>query len=233
VTGRHDLAATLPWLHEGTAHLLRTAAGLDDDALRGASRLPGWTRAHVLGHVARNAEALTRLATWARTGVETPMYPDPARRAAEIEESARQAPATLRAELESTSDTLASALGALTPEGWQARVRSALGRDIPAAEIPWIRIREVWLHPVDLGTGAAVTDLPAGVVDLLLDDVTAALSRKDGCPSVTLAPTDRPTTWSLGAPPRARRVDAPAADLVGWLTGRVSHPEWPALPGWL
>jgi maleylpyruvate isomerase len=33
----------------------------------------------------------------------------------------------------------------LTAARWEAGVRSALGRAIPAAELPWMRIREVWL----------------------------------------------------------------------------------------
>jgi maleylpyruvate isomerase len=233
MTTRHDTGATLTWMREGTAHLVRHAEKLADGDLPGPSLLPGWTRAHVLGHLARNAEALTRLATWARTGVETPMYADSTQRAAEIEESASRSPARLRAELVSTADTLAGALDVLTARQWQSPVRSALGREIPAAEIPWMRIREVWLHAVDLDTGAAVTDLPAGVVDLLLDDVTAALSRKDGCPNLTLTPTDRATTWRLGSAPSEHTIAAPAAELAGWLTGRGHTGNRPALPTWL
>jgi maleylpyruvate isomerase len=233
MTGRHDTPVTVAWMREGTAHLLRCADRLDDAAFAAPSLLPGWTRAHVLGHVARNAEALTRLATWARTGVETPMYADRAQRAAEIEESAAKPPATLRGELVSSAETLDAALDALTSEQWQAQVRSALGRAIPAAEIPWMRIREMWLHAVDLDGGASVTDLPDGVVDLLLDDVTTALSRKDGCPAVRLSPSDRVGTWQLGAPPSDHAIEAPAADLAGWLTGRLQREHWPALPAWL
>ena len=233
MTGRHDTPVTLGWMREGTAHLLRSADKLDDDAFAAPSALPGWTRAHVAAHVARNAEALTRLATWARTGVETPMYADRAQRAAEIEESAVRPAETLRSELVSTAEALDAALDALTAEQWQAQVRSALGRAIPAAEIPWMRIREVWLHAVDLGAGASVADLPDGVVDLLLDDVTAALSGKDGCPAIRLVPADRPGTWQLGTVPAERTVEAPAAVLAGWLTGRVRRADWPALPAWL
>ncbi|WP_199435312.1 maleylpyruvate isomerase family mycothiol-dependent enzyme [Qaidamihabitans albus] len=233
MTGRHDITVTLAWMREGTAYLLRWADRLGDDAFAGPSRLPGWTRAHVLGHVARNAEALTRLATWARTGVETPMYTDRAQRNAEIEESAATPPASLRGELVSSAETLDAALEVLTAEQWQAQVRSALGRAVPAAEIPWMRIREVWLHAIDLDGGASVAELPDGVAGLLLDDVTAALSRKDGCPAVTLAPTDRAGTWRLGAAPSERTIKAPAADLVGWLTGRLRSQQWPALPAWL
>jgi maleylpyruvate isomerase len=49
----------------------RFAAGtvhrIAEDDLRTPGLLPGWSRAHVIGHLARNAEALGGLARWART----------------------------------------------------------------------------------------------------------------------------------------------------------------------
>ena len=77
-----------------------------------------------------------------------------------------------------------------------------------------------------------VADLPDGVLDLLLDDVTTALSGKDGCPTYELAPDDRSRTWQLGRGAPDAAVTAPAADVVGWLTGRVPAAQ-PALPRWL
>jgi maleylpyruvate isomerase len=228
---RHDTSLTLPWMREGTTHLLAVVDKLTDGEFSAPSALPDWTRAHVVGHLARNAEALSRLAAWARTGVETPMYADREQRAAEIESSAALPPATLREDLAATAATLDDDLAALTPAQWQAQIRSALGRAIPAAEVPWMRIREVWLHAVDLGAG--VDDLPAGVVDLLLDDVSTALSGKEDCAALVLAPTDRDRTWTLGGPDATETVGAPAAEIAGWLTGRVSAPDRPALPRWL
>lgn len=236
---RHDLTATLPWMHEGTALLLAEADRLTDDGLRGPSTLPGWTRAHVIGHLARNAEALGRLAAWARTGVPTPMYADREQRAAEIETSAALPPAELRRQLKATAAELDDALAALDTTTWQAEVRSALGRTIPAAEIPWMRVREVWLHALDLDAGATFADLPADVVDTLLDDVTGALSARPHCPAVRLAPTDRDRTWTVGPPgvvttPGDSEVaEAPAAELLAWVTGREVLAGSVGLPPWL
>jgi maleylpyruvate isomerase len=232
VTDRHDVAATVPWMREGTARLLAVVDKLGDEDLRGPSTLPGWSRAHVIGHLARNAEALVRLATWAQTGIETPMYADREQRAAEIERSAVLPADTLRAQLADTAADLDTALTRLTAARWEAEVRSALGRAIPAAELPWMRIREVWLHAVDLNTGGRMDDLPAEVVDLLLDDVTTALSPRDDCPALQLAPTDRDRTWPLGGP-ATEEVSGTAADLAGWLTGRITAPHRPLLPRWL
>src|SRR4051812_24832744 len=128
MTGRHDLAVTLPWLREGTALLSTVVGGLTDEQFAHPSALPGWTRAHVIGHVARNADALGRLAAWARTGVPTPMYADREQRAAEIEASAAQSPGALRDDLAATAASLDAAVTALDEEAWHAQVRSALGR---------------------------------------------------------------------------------------------------------
>lgn len=217
---RRDVTATLPWMGAGTEFLVQLVDALPDDALRAPSGLPGWTRAHVVAHVARNAEALTRLAEWARTGVETPMYADAEQRAAEIESSSRFPADRLRRELSTTSDALDVALSRLDDGDWRATVRSALGREIPAAEVPWMRVREVWLHAVDLASGATVSDLPPEVVDTLLDDVTGVLSGKDGCPRAVLTATDRDRTWPLGPEGATLQVHGPAASLLAWLTGR-------------
>ena len=242
---RDDHSVTRVWMREGTTVLLGAVERLHDDELRQPSGLPRWTRAHVVGHVARNAEALGRLAAWARTGVETPMYSSREQRAAEIEESAALPAGRLRADLSRTAAELDEALGSLDGSGWQARVRSALGRDMPASDIPWMRVREVWLHAVDLGTGTRVADLPADAVDVMLDDASGFLSTREGCPSVELVPSDRDRRWTLGPDDAAPVVVGGAApDLLAWLVGRSDGTrlegtrsgrsvDLPALPPWI
>src|SRR5580693_2606187 len=73
-----DVAAELAArVTAATALLVETAAGLSDEQVRAASGLPGWTRGHLLAHIARNADSLRNLLIWARTGVETPQYATP------------------------------------------------------------------------------------------------------------------------------------------------------------
>ena len=237
MTQRHNPNITLEWMREGTDHLLTIVEMTDDHELSASSRLPLWTRAQVVGHVARNAEALARLATWASTGVETPMYASREQRNDEIESTAALPPPALRALLIDSAVQLDDALDELDDTSWTATVRSALGRIIPAAEIPWMRVREVWLHAIDVGANIGFGDLPAGAIDLLLDDTVAVLSSREGCPSIILAPTDRSRTWKLGSTAPDSEVDqVPAALLVEWLTGRAPNDRassLPPVPAWI
>ncbi|MEU4755514.1 maleylpyruvate isomerase N-terminal domain-containing protein, partial [Micromonospora tulbaghiae] len=61
-------------LAEANDRLLRTVSGLTAADVAAPSLLPGWTRAHVLTHLARNADGFVNLLTSARTGEEIPMY---------------------------------------------------------------------------------------------------------------------------------------------------------------
>ena len=62
------------WWADGERAFGTALGRLVPEDFAGPSLLPGWTRAHVLAHVAGNADALVNLLTWARTGEETPMY---------------------------------------------------------------------------------------------------------------------------------------------------------------
>ncbi|MFI5426564.1 maleylpyruvate isomerase N-terminal domain-containing protein [Aeromicrobium sp. UC242_57] len=63
---------TLAWTEVGTNLFLKHAEPLSDEDLRAPSALPGWTLKHLLAHVASNADALSNLVEWARTGVYRP-----------------------------------------------------------------------------------------------------------------------------------------------------------------
>jgi maleylpyruvate isomerase len=225
---------TLDWMRDGEARVLGFVAHLDDDALAAPSRLPGWDRAHVVGHLARNADALQNLVTWARTGIETPMYASVEQRADGIEEAAAQDPDTLRSDVVAASERLLTALDALGDETWDAPIRTARGRPITAAEIPWMRVRENWVHAVDLGTGATLADMPARAVDRLVDEVAGGLAGRDDCPAVTVTATDRDPGrhWTIGPEGDGTEVSGTAAELLAWLIGREPG-DYPPVPAWL
>ena len=59
---------------EATQQLLGDTIMIEEDAWHEPSALPGWTRAHVATHLARSADALSRLAESAPCGVGMPLY---------------------------------------------------------------------------------------------------------------------------------------------------------------
>jgi maleylpyruvate isomerase len=227
---------SLDWMRAGEAFVLDRIAGLDDAALAGPSRLPGWTRAHVVGHLARNADALGNLLRWARTGVASPMYASAEERASGIEAAAAQEPGALRADAAAASGRLVAAMGAMPAEAWDAPIRTGRGRRITGEEVPWMRVRESWVHVVDLGAGATWVDLPPAVVDRLVDEVAGGLAGRADCPAVTLTATDRDPSpsWTIGpAGGETHEVSAPATDLLAWLIGRDNPHGMPPVPAWL
>lgn len=208
------------WLREGETRFQGALDELGEEELRADSALPDWSRAHVGAHIARNAEALSRLLTWARTGVETPMYVDVETRNQDIESSSAQVPEALRADARTSAEKLATDIDTLPAAAWTAEVRTTQGRAVPASYVPWMRIREVWLHGVDLGVGLDVGSWPGDLVDAVLDEVVSTMSTREDAPSWLLEATDRERNLRIGSPPENREISGSAADLLAWLTGR-------------
>ncbi|KQS56940.1 hypothetical protein ASG36_18260 [Geodermatophilus sp. Leaf369] len=223
----------LAWWAAGEEHLATALGRLTDEELDTPSLLPGWTRHRLLAHVARNADALVNLLTWARTGVETPMYASADARAAGIDSAAALSPADLRSEVLGSVVRLAAAVDALPDDAWSAQVRTAQGRAVPATEVPWMRCREVWVHAVDLDAGVGFDEVPDELAAALVDDVFRMWDRRDEVPDVVLFAGDR--TWGTGA--LAVSGELPA--VLAWATGRSDGADLtadgplPVLPAWL
>ena len=132
--------ATRSWAQLGTMLFVR-AADLADAELDAPSALPGWTRKHLVAHVAANADALGNLVHWAATGRRTPMYSSPEERAAGIERGAAMPAAELTGWLRRSAEELTAATASLSDEQWRfpvvtallvvARDRAARGPSIP------------------------------------------------------------------------------------------------------
>ena len=159
----------IDWWRHGEEHLATALGRLVEEDYARPSLLPGWTRAHVLAHLARNADAMLNLLAWARTGTETPMYPSPDARDRDIEETARRSPQELEADVLGATARLAQAVRETPPEAWAATVRTFRGREIPGADIVRMRAQEVWVHAVDLGSGVEFADIPDGVLSYVVD----------------------------------------------------------------
>ena len=213
-----DLGDALRWTAHGTKVCAEAIADLGDAEWHHPSRLPGWTRRHLVAHLAANADALGNLVRWAATGVETPMYSSPEQRAHDIESGAQRDPAALRGWFLSTAADLEDGLAALTAEQWSATVRTAQGREVPASEVPWLRAREVMVHAVDLDAGPSFDDLPADFLEALVADV---LGRRGPEADVAGPLAGRAAYLTGRADGRTAGVTArdggPTADLGPWL----------------
>ena len=226
---------TLAWMADGTRKLLADVAALSDEALAAPTALPGWSRRYLLSHIAANAGALCNLVHWARTGEERRMYVSTEQREADIAAGAQRPAAELRAWVESSARDLAADLDALPTPAWDAKIITAQGLTRSASEIPWMRVREVYIHGIDLNAGTRWADLPPEFLAALLDDVTSRRSTTGGGPALAVAATDTGHTWEVTGTGAPSPVSAPLADLTAYLTGRPA-PELttaPALPAWL
>jgi len=211
----------LRWVTSGYRYFSDNLARIGDSDIARSSALPDWTRKHVVAHVGFNARALRRLVRWAATGVPTPMYPNSTARASEIGEGAGWDGPRLRTFLDAEQNELASALCRLGDEGWSAEVVTGQGRTVVASEIPWLRIRELWIHAVDLDAGGDYTDFPSELIDELLIDALAK-RRSTGTPTLTIRPTDR-LSFPHSEGPFSGPIEGSASDLARWLTGRGSR----------
>jgi maleylpyruvate isomerase len=224
---------TLSWWEDGERHLATALGRLVDEEFDRPSLLPGWDRAHVLAHVANNADALINLLTWARTGVETPMYASPEARDAGIEETAELPADQLRAAVLAATERLVAAVRAMREPEWAAEVRTNRGRTVTAADVPWMRCCEVWVHAVDLDAGVTFGDVPEDVQAALVDEVFRVWDRREQAPDVVLFAGDR--EWGTGS----LAVAGPLPAVTAWVTGRsagnglAADGPLPALPGWL
>ncbi len=221
-------------LDRATTRLLDTVRTLDGNGLAAPSRCDGWTRGHVVTHLARNADAYRNLLSWARTGVRTPAYASAEAREAGIAAGAGRPHEEQLADLTTACDLLRESIEAMPAESWTALVqwgttRGAPSPPVPAARVVWSRICEVELHHVDLDAGYGPADWPASFALRVPHDPAT--------PPVATLVTDDGTKLLFveGAPV----VTGPAHLLVAWLTGRgdgtglsSSTGDLPSLEAW-
>jgi maleylpyruvate isomerase len=209
--------------------VIASAAALTDDQAGEPSLLPGWSRGHVLTHLARNADGLRNLLVWARTGVKTPQYPSTQARDAAIEAGSGRPAGELAADLRGSSAAFLAEAAALDGEAWQVIVAGLRGPAHPAWFVLWRRLSEVELHHVDLDAGYRPGGWPDSFVADGLEAVTSRLAdAAAGAPAASLTDTGTGRGYQIGpaataGQPAARpqcAVAGPGPILLAWLTGR-------------
>jgi maleylpyruvate isomerase len=225
-----DLPGTLvAQLDRATERLFATVRALDGSSVDAPSRCAGWTRGHVLTHLARNADGTVNLLNWARTGVPTPKYASEQQRDADIEAGAGRPMPDQLADLSAAVDRLNATISLMSPVDWAAKVGES---GHPAVHTLWTRLREVEVHHVDLAAGYTPGDWPDDVLPRLfaeaLDDRADIPARLvDAGTGAVLAERPGPT------------VTGSKAALTAWLMGRsdgsdlkVEGGDLPTLADW-
>ncbi|NUV85990.1 maleylpyruvate isomerase family mycothiol-dependent enzyme [Streptomyces sp. KAI-26] len=222
----HDLGA----VREATDRLLGGVGKWDEATLAEPSRLPGWSRGHVLAHLSRNADALGNVLRG------LPMYASSETRDADIASGATRSPAEQLADLRESADGFQAV--AAEPADWSRTVTLRNGVTDSASRVPFRRLIELEIHHVDLDIGYELEDLPAGFTEREIVFLTDRFTGHPDVPATTVTAEDG-RTWTTGggAEGPAVSVRGTAADLLGWLAGRrdgsaltVTGGPLPALP---
>ncbi|MFG7940857.1 MULTISPECIES: maleylpyruvate isomerase family mycothiol-dependent enzyme [Streptomyces] len=203
-----------------TEQLLHALMKLDSAEVTQPSQLPGWTRAHVLAHLARNADALVNVLAG------QPMYRSAEARDADIERGAGSTLAELLDDVRRTASRLDTAFHGLTEEDWKRTVTLRNGVTDLASALPFRRWVEVELHHVDLGIGYTLEDLPGTFLDRELTTLARRFASHPDVPEAIELRAEDGRVWHTGAEPREGEpplvvAGSPSA-LVGWLAGRTS-----------
>jgi maleylpyruvate isomerase len=219
------VTARLTSLRSSTAALLTEVqtAGWTGRDVAAPSALPGWTRGHVLSHLARNADAIAGALTAMLRGERIELYPDGrAARDAAIEAGSTRPVSEQLTDLRDAAARLEQVFRAVADaEAWGHSTAQRVARDLPA-----VRWREVEIHRVDLAHGYRPADWPAEFVAYLLPEAACELAERTSAGlRVTVAPHGSlvsglvGATWHSGDGPKTE-VTGPDWAILAWLVGR-------------
>jgi len=210
-------AAVVAALADATNRLVRTVDGMTDEQYTEPSLLPGWTRAHVVAHLALNAEGLGGAVQGIASGEPAPMYASNEARDSDIDEVAALSPSALRERLLASSGLFAESVGHLTEEGWAEEIeRVPGGMHFTVASIPARRRTEVEIHHADLGLAYTCDDWPGDFCAALIPVMTARLQDRDQ--GFTVVATDLNRSWDVAG--GGAEISGTGGHLGWWLSGR-------------
>lgn len=204
-------------------------ADLDDAALRVPSLLPGWSIAHVIAHVALNAEAFGRVADELRAGRSGFMYPGGmAGRTADIDALA-SAPATeILARLRAGDERFLETWADPAPSGTCATADGL--PTFPADTVILRRLREVEVHGLDTGLPQLDTSTwSSAYVDADLPTQWETVVRRTEQP-VTIV-DELGVAWSAGSGD-AVTARLTRREILAWVLDRGVVVGLPTLVAW-
>ncbi|GAA2496203.1 maleylpyruvate isomerase family mycothiol-dependent enzyme [Streptomyces thermolineatus] len=212
--GGIDVPERLKEVRAAHDRLRAAAAGVTEERAREAVHLPGWTRGHVLIHLADLSRAFARQARYAVEGRTVEVY-DGGRptRDRRIEELHGRPAEWLREQLEEGLTAIEEAWDALGPDGWEL---PCAYRNSPlfATQLAWWR--EVELHTVDLGVGHDSEEWSTALSSHVVTFLQPRLPQ-----GVVLSADDTGEEWSTAAGGQDPVVvRGPLRALAAWISGR-------------
>jgi maleylpyruvate isomerase len=201
--------------------------------------LPGWSRAELVTHLARNADGFRGMAEATARGEVGVMYPGGTeQRAADIAAGRGERASMLTTDLRKAVDGLAEAWRRHPDDAWDREGQLIQGTRTIRDSV-FMRWRELELHHVDLGVAYDSNEWPIGFVSRALDDTVRTLParakprRADVSGRYRIEATDHGQAWDVVIErDESTVVDADATiapdavvtgwgcDLLAWLTGR-------------
>lgn len=168
------------------------------------SLLPGWTRGHVLTHIARNADSFVRVLVAAERGQVVSQYEGGYEgRAADIERGAARDWLTLVDDVQTSGAELEACIAGQSR--WDLALTGVTGESTPHVELPFRRWREVLVHHADIGdAGFTAEQWPDEYVREELSRMEMLWNARrpmgaTGLPALALqAPPTRRLEWLLG-----------------------------------
>ncbi|MGW8886070.1 maleylpyruvate isomerase family mycothiol-dependent enzyme [Streptomyces sp. NPDC055749] len=207
-----DHVRDLGAVREATDRLLSATGKLDNVSLAEPSRLPDWSRGHVLAHLSRNADALVNVLQG------RPMYASSETRDADI---ARDASRPLDEQVADLKESAARFLEAAAGTAdWARTVTLRNGVTDTASRIPFRRLIEVELHHVDLGIGYELEDLSEDFVTRENDFLAKRFTGHSDVVAATVVAGGHTWTTGGGAEGGPVTVRGTAPEVLGWLSGR-------------
>jgi len=201
---------------EAIQRLLGDTIGMSDAEWREPSRLPGWTRAHVATHLARDGDLMLELTTAALAGRD-PLLVSPEERFTALERGAERTGVDLQIDLDTSAGRLGQAWSEVSD--WHRPIHFQ-GRVQPLAVLPLARLNEICVHHLDLRTEFSLDKVGEEAAAWLLAWVYHLLAPHWQRPVVEVISSSG-QTGILGS---GTKVIGPVrgtdADLWAWLSGR-------------
>ncbi len=207
---------------EMTQRLLGDTIQLEDVQWQEHSLLPGWTRAHVATHLARNADGFREAFESWQAGQPRRMYPSEADRERDVERGSQRTGLELQIDLDTSSSALQQTFNQLEGCDPDALVELRAGFRLPVRLLPLARLSEVVLHHIDLDIGFTALDVPEPTATWLLGWVMYRLEGRLDLPALLVTTPDG-AEHRLGGFGTPRPVTGTAQELLGWLSGRSSE----------